>query len=663
MNISGIKYTPNFGRALTTKEKEAYKCLISDAKDQLELRDTSAIIFDFNVPSEKNKNTAIGTTWSESMQKFTRFIKDMTGITSIQLQPQGKIVPDNTSPYSGTNYAYGYHIIDLEKLTQDEYGNILTLKDITDLDKEYNGDKSQREYKTDYSYMFSVQKSTLKKAFRNFKNELSKENPKAIELSKEFDKFKQKNHSWLEKDTLFEALSFHYNTDNYTQWNKTDKDLFASTVKESDREKRINQIKKEFSETIEFESFIQFVADKQQKECRKNINELDIKLYGDCLIGFSQSEIWSNPECFHKNLYYGGPDPDCPETNYIQTWRLNAPDYRKLGECSDDGDLSGLGEVGKFLYEKYSNFFKRYDGLRLDAAWQFITPFIYAETSGSFEEVKLPEINFTIYNIMKAAAKNTLKDKFDENNPENIMLELVGTSADKSRKLTMNIYPHLYTTAYAEFNERPRKFLEKGYLNGNFYTGVGCHDNDSLVNMAKYEKSELHMNNIMSDFKINDSIFEYETDEYKNQDSETKKRENFRTAKFAEIFTVAKQFFTLPDLFGMPQRINLSGKTHPDNWSVRIPSDYERFYFSQLSKGLGLNIPKTYAAAMKMKHINNEYLINKSEELSKILRQKGPLTEAEANLAAKEGNLEKEFYYSSNKRKIANTDNSCNFQV
>ena len=266
--------------------------------------------------------------------------------------------------------------------------------------------------------------------------------------------------------------------------------------------------------------------------------------------------------------------------------------------------------------------------------------------NGNYEEFKLPEINFTIFNIMKAAAKDTLGDKFDEQNPDNIMLELVGMSAGKSREMTINTYPHLYTTAYAEYDETPKKFLEKGYQDGKFYVGVGCHDNDSLVNMARdIYKRDLHTQGMKRDYSLDTSKLAFEAEEYKKQGEDAKVQEDFRTAKFGEIFTSAKQFFTLPDMFGMEERINISGKASKDNWTIRIPSDYEKFYFSQLSNGFGLNIPKALATAMGMKHSSNEELIKKCNEAAEILRSKGPMTEKEANLAEKQGLLSNKFEY------------------
>ena len=486
----------------------------------------------------------------------------------------------------------------------------------------------------------------LKQSYMNFRKLLDNEDLSAIKLNNEFTDFKKENESWLQKNALFEALKYHYSISDFSKWDEVDRNLYSSKLPENIREQRILELNQEYKDIIDYENFKQFIASKQQVESREFLNSENIRLYGDCLIGFSQSEMWSNIDCFRENLYYGGPDPGCPETNCIQTWGLPALDYTKLGECGEDGDLSQLGEVGKFLYDKYTTFFKRYDGIRMDAAWQFVTPFIYQAVNGNYEEFKLPEINFTIFNIMKAAAKDTFGSKFDENNLDNIMLELVGMSADKSREMTLNKYPHLYTTAYAEYDETPKKFFEKGYQNGKFYVGVGCHDNDSLVNLAKdVNKRKLHISGMQRDYGLNLSKLQYISPKYINQTPEQKKEEDFRTAKFSEIFTSSKQFFTLPDMFGMSERINISGKADKNNWTVRIPSDYERFYYSQLANGYGLNMPKVLAVAMDMAHKDNQKLIEKCNEAAEILRSDGPMTELEVNDAFAKGEIKTKFEY------------------
>ena len=180
--------------------------------------------------------------------------------------------------------------------------------------------------------------------------------------------------------------------------------------------------------------------------------------------------------------------------------------------------------------------------------------------------------------------------------------------------------------------------MEKGYARDNFYVGVGCHDNESLVNQARDEhKVKMHTDGMKRDYGVSPS--DLSTDK-------SDKSENFRNAKLAEIFSTAKQFFTLPDMFGMEQRINISGKMSPDNWAVRIPSDYEKFYHSQLSNGYGLNMPKALEGGLLMNGFDkNHPLVKKCREAAEILRSSGPMTEKEANLVDEQGKLDKKFQY------------------
>ena len=467
---------------------------------------------------------------------------------------------------------------------------------------------------------------------------------KLSDLKVDFEIFKIENSSWLESQALFEILANKYQSEDFYSWNEIDRELFNSDFPIEKRNQRINELKEENKKEIDFIQFIQFIADKQQREAKKKFANKDIKIYGDCLIGFSPSEVWANKNCFTKGQYYGGPDPNCPETNGIQTWNLTALDYTKIGEFN--GNVDELGESGKLLYKKYCQFFKRYDGLRMDAAWQFVTPFVYSENNGQYNQISLPQMDYIILDIMKQAAIDTLGQDFEKLYPDNIMLELVGMSADESRELTRNTYPHLYTTAYSQYDERPKKFLEKGYENGKFYVGAGCHDNETLVGMARnLEQREIQSQGFYDDYEMRLKNFEYNCEEFNSQNEELKTQENFRNAKFGEIFTSKNQFFTLVDAFGMSERINISGKQSSDNWSVRIPSDYEKFYHSQIQNGYGLNLPKAMLNALKMQGNDNSKLSEKLYQASELLRQTGAKTQNEADILEKEGKIGIRFKY------------------
>ncbi len=624
MHINKVQHQ-NFQRALTSKELSDYKKTIQNAKDELNIKDTTAIAFDFNYPSEKGKNTSIGTSFSNYAYDFNDFLKTMMGVNSIQLQPQGKISEGNTSPYSGTNFALGEHIIDLNLLTTKEYGNLLDKDYVAELDSNYPKDKNKREYHTDYDWALTNQEKALRIAWQKFEQ--------SNELKKDFENFKKENSNWLEYEAMFDVLSKKYNTTNFSEWSEIDKNLYNKDFPSDIRQRRIQKLKKDFKEEIEYKNFVQFLADKQQKSSKARNNKNDIKLYGDDLIGFSQSEVWGNKACFKDNEFYGATE---------SSWGVGAPDYSKIGKC-DGKDTSELGETGKFLYNTFLEFFKRYDGIRVDAAWQFVTPIIYNQFG---EKIPSQGVKDTIFNIINLAAKEAYGEDFDEKNPDNIMVEMIGRSSVEGAKITKNIYPQLYTTLL-EYTDKNPKFREdiEGLKSGKYYIGTSCHDNETLVNNSRnISLREAHFDQMRNDYNLNENNLGFECEEYKTQNGEQKRQEDFKTAKLAEVFTTSKQFFTLPDAFGMSERVNTAGEVNNTNWTIRIPVDYEKFYYSQLSNGYGINLPKVLDTAMEMKNIQNPALSKKLKGFSEILRQKGPMTTEEADKLEKQHKI-KTFNY------------------
>ena len=63
--------------------------------------------------------------------------------------------------------------------------------------------------------------------------------------------------------------------------------------------------------------------------------------------------------------------------------------------------------------------------------------------------------------------------------------------------------------------------------------------------------------------------------------------------KLAEIFASKAEniqvFFT--DLFGLKQTYNTPGTSGDQNWSLRLPDDFEDLYFRNSKDGLALNLP------------------------------------------------------------------------
>ena len=614
MKISSINESTSFGRALTTKEKKEFTKLQEEARRQLDLDKTTATIFDFSVPSGKN-DPGIGTSFSPQAQELAGMLKTMCGVNSIQLQPQGEISNMVRSPYSGTSFSLGMHIIDLNKLNDEAYGELLTTED---LNSPYMHRTSSSKT-VDYNNVFAEdgQKAMLQKAYARF-TELDASSP----MKKEFETFKQENVYWLEKDALFEAAVIKTGEGDMKKWPQEYQDIYATP---NGNQELISQLREVTDEkgnnVVEFNEFVQFIADKQQKESKANFNAKGIDIYGDCQIGFSQKDFWAHKSAFYPNYEFG-----CEIGGGNHSCWSPAIDFSKLN-----------GEAGELLSNKFDLFFKRYNGVRIDAAWQLINPLICEPWMKNGVETKDQDGNKLgrpidnqpmVPNGGRKIIKDIILKAADKNNVshDKIFLELLGGKSYDSLDAVKGLGTTLiHITRYGSGDWGRVKYYESKSENkyqnmrpGDYTIGPGTHDNESLIEQAENAKDRAWY--LAHDLHLDPNKLQYS-------------QSALRDAVFAELFTTANQFATLPDILGSSRRINTPNTT-TDNWGYRAPKDVEREYHKNLSEGKGLNYADSLAKAVKAKQYGHaSYLTTQLEKFANILREKGPMTTADADRA------------------------------
>lgn len=618
MKISNINSQVNFGRAFTTNEKKEYEKVQAQARKELGLDKTTATIFDFSVPAG-TKDTGIGTTFSKEAQGLADMLKAMCGINSIQLQPQGEISNYVRSPYSGTGFSLGAHIIDLTKLQDEKYGKLLNSED---MNSPYM--TRVRDHETvDYDNVFAQdgQKAMLKKAYLNFEKL-----PATSPLKKEFELFKKENSYWVEKDALFEAVAVDNGTKNVKEWSYEDQNVFATKEGNAKRISELRKVKDEDgTNVVDFEEFVQFIADKQQKDAKAEYNKKGIDLYGDCQIGFSDKDVWAHKSAFSRTYEFGC---DIGNGNY-SCWSP-AIDFDKID-----------GEAGELLSKKFDLFFKRYNGVRIDAAWQLINPLVcspwmeYGHTKFDNNGNKLGhklERQPKVADNGKHIINNIILKAADDNNVphDKVFLELLGGNSYRTLDAVKDSGATLiHITRYAGDTWGRVKFYESEgenkYQNmkpGQYTIGPGTHDDYSLLEQAENGRGRAYL--LANDLSLNKYSLEHS-------------RERLSEAMFAELFTTKNQFATLPDIVGSDKRIN-TPNVLAGNWEYRISPNYEKEYHTNLAQGKGLNMPDALSKALRAKKHGRAAagLIAKLDNFAKILRQQGPMTTKEADKLIKQ---------------------------
>lgn len=614
MKVENVRNNLAFGRALSAKEKKEYTKTINEAKQTLGTGKTTATVFDFSIPSSKN-NTGIGTSFSDDAQKMAEFLSTMCGVNSIQLQPQGEISNHVRSPYSGTSFSLGSHIIDLNKLTSEEYGKLLAPSDLkTPFTTRVKDDRY-----VDYDNIFADdgQRAMLKKAYTRFEK-LDESDP----LKKEFENFKHENSYWLERDALFEAAATENGTKDVKQWSERDKNIYAHKTPDYERIEELKHVQDENGmNVVDFEEFVQFIADKEQKEAKANFNNKGIEIYGDCQIGFSSKDVWA-----HKNAFYPNYEFGCDIGGGQYSCWSPAIDFSKLD-----------GEAGELLSQKFDLFFRRYDGVRIDAAWQLIDPIICETIKENGKDKYDKNGNKLgrrldnqprIKNGGREIIENIILKAADKNNVphDKVFLELLGGNSYNTLDTAKSLGTELiHITRYGGDSWGRVKYYESQgdnkYQNmrpGQYIIGPGTHDDTSLIEQAENGQSRAEY--LSGDLKVS-------CNELKNSSKK------MADAIFAELFTTKNQFATLPDILGSRRRIN-TPNTKQGNWSYRSPQNYEEYYHKNLSQNKGLNLPDALSKAIKAKQNGGKNtLTDKLDYFAEILRQDGPMTEKEANKA------------------------------
>ena len=627
----------NFKRIPNQSEMKVY---VSSVNEGLRLlnKQVDIIIHNASAPSVPAENLGIGTLFSRTVQeKLIPFLK-AHGFTGIQQEPNNLRKQGDPSPYAPESSTKNIFMIPIEKLTTEKYGKILP-KGIFEYFINHIKDKDNVNYKE----VNNIYDRTLRVAFDNFN--------KGTILKNEFLDFKKKNAESMEKAAIFRVLKNLYNRD-WKEWPELDKKLFVSgnSHKEKESKIRISDIKSLYKNDIDYFMFQQFLIDIENKESNRLAKQTGIKIIGDSPVATPEADEWINQDLFLEGKAIGCP-PDFFSKDG-QRWGFGYFNPKYI--FNPDGTL---GKAGKILKEKYDKFFESFPGgLRIDHVIGLVDPFIYTVKSKKM----LPENSGRIY-----SQKGEFKKKPEEYS--NIMEKIVLQSAkehgiDKSNIICEDL---------GEPNKNTQDVMNKLDLSGLSVTQfdyrgktapaknvimIGSHDNMSFIEYVESFFNKVFgkdVNERKSGVKILDRIksilhIKYNVDsdlahfmkktKYLAEDTApknvTKKelkeykqllrtdKNKFIEASFVELFTSPARrvqiFFS--DFWGLGKTYNRPGTTE-GNWSLRIPSDFEKEYYSAVADRKAPNMAATIASALRHRGLdkNHPQLMKDLDESARIL--------------------------------------------
>lgn len=596
-----------------TLEKNATKT-IHKALKALDKKNLALIIHSGSFPAAEGENTGFGSVNSNGGKEVIDFASGI--FNAIQLGPAGKTKGCDSSPYTGTIFSGNPLFIDLKELTDKKWGNILSEETYNEI---VNGNPNKDINKTAYSYIYKKQGEALLEAWNNFKSKASKK------VMKEFEVFKRDNNEWLDKDSLYEALSIEHGNDYWPLWNsETDKNLFNPKSIEEKLEfaKRIEEISNKYADEIDFYKFVQFVLEKQTQETLDYAKHKDIKMIADRQVAFSDRDTWA-----YQSLFLDGWMLGCPPDYFSkdgQAWGFPVMNPEKL--FHEDGSLDEGGILMKNLFKKM--FKENPGGVRIDHIVGLIDPWVYKAgkkpkieqgagrlySSPEHPELKkyaipsMEDLDMTLEadkeKRVKTLSKAQIKKygrliekiviaaaKEEGLNKDAIVCEDLGTLTNpvaavmkeyglQGMKLTQFVVP-----------EKPEHPYRCKNINEKTWAMVGTHDNEPIKmwadSMINTHEGYLHVKNLVEDLDFPD---------WDNKDALivelTKNADFLAQTKLVEIFASKAEniqiFFT--DYFKIYDVYNKPGTSGDANWSLRLPDNFKSMETINLANILKLAI-------------------------------------------------------------------------
>ena len=590
-----------------------YTDVIQKALKALGKKNFAFIIHSGSFPAAQGENTGFGSINSNGGREVIDYASGI--FNAIQLGPAGKTKSCDSSPYTGTIFSGNPLFIDLKQLTTDEWNNILSTETYNAI---VANNPNKNVNKTAYSYIYKQQNEALEEAWNKFK---AIDNP---QLKKEFENYKIENDYWLDKDSLYEALSIEHGNDYWPLWeSETDKNLFNPKSNEEKIEfaKRINEISKKYEDAIEQYKFVQFVLNKQNEKTREYAKQKNIKMIADRQVAFSDRDTWA-----YQSLFLEGWMLGCPPDYFSkdgQAWGFPVMNPDRM--YNDDGSLDEGGILLKNLYKKM--FRENPGGVRIDHIVGLIDPWVYKagkkpridQGAGRlYSSPEHPELaRFAIARMedldmeLEADKEKRVKTLSNEQihkygrliekiviaaaeeeglDKDAIVCEDLGTLTNpvaavmkeyglQGMRLTQFVVP-----------EKPKHPYRCCNIDERCWAMVGTHDNEPIKmwanSMINTHEGYLHVKNLVDDLFA----------ECGNKDEiitrMTQDAEFLTQTKLVEIFASKAEnvqiFFT--DFFKIYDVYNRPGPSGDENWSLRLPDNFKELQPINLANILKLAI-------------------------------------------------------------------------
>lgn len=567
--------------------------LIDAALAELGVRRLLLSIHDVSFPSDADEDVGRGSPYTRASERLLTFLRGL-GFTGLQLGPQGQTSADNPSPYDGTFFSRNVDSIPLRALAP--------FVDTTGAATGATTERADhlRAHTTLHGLVARMRESAP--------------------IATRTDAFALANMEWLMRDGLYDAIRTSYGDIGFRDWPEHGDRAFW------DRDP--SALLQRFAPHIRRYAMAQTIAHEAHAEFRKRAGALGLVLYADLQVGTSDADAWARASSFLPDWVMGAPPSRTnPEG---QPWGYGVIDPAK----GDDG----------FFTARIEKAFAEYDGLRIDHPHGLVCPWVYrpgtadpeaAVRAGSrlHESPDRPEL--ARYAITRDDQLDHGQPRFsdewviDLDSPQidkyaNRFDAIVATAIRTGRAPSslacevLSTAPHplrcvLERHGLGRFRVTQKANLDDpsdGYRSENAETPdwamIGNHDTPPVFSLTRTWTPER---------KAKWADYLGPRLELATSDVERLSDPGFLAqALLADLFACPAENVSIffGDLFGYEDSFNVPGLVSSQNWSLRLPSDFESLYRER-----GLDIPLALAMALEAKSSSSGL----AEKLRRFIRQ------------------------------------------
>lgn len=601
--------------------------LIEQARRQLDIRRLAFSIHDASFPAHE-LDIGRGSPYSPAARSLAEFISGL-GFDVLQLGPQGESTASNPSPYDTTTFSRSTLSIDTASLVEPEAGALLGE---SELRTALAGRPAMSALRADHDFAWRAQHALLRRAFRRLQQEPT--TPVRAELKNRIAAFAEANADWLPRDGLYDALAELHGGHGFRDWPEPDRRL--PNPRPSERERfahRRRELEDLFSETIAFHAFTQYLAHVQHARFRRELAGLDLHVYGDMQIGLADRDVWALEPLFLQGYRLGAPPSRTNPAGQPWGYPVFDPDLYREGE--------GAGPVVRLLRRQLDLAFEAYDGLRIDHPHGLVCPWVYhtdgleptpAVRDGArlFSVAGLPGHEaLSRYDIVREDQIDRKREPWADDwvrelEPEQvdryaILFDEVAAAATRADSGSEAILCEVLSTLPFPLQQVMTRF---GLGRFRVTSKLDPSDPDDPYRIEAAEAPDWMMIGTHDTPSIWALLSTWDEPRRRARAShaadclepDPRRREHFAAvlvrepgllahAMLAEIFTSAAHnvlvFFS--DLFGISESYNQPGTISTENWSLRIPPDFQTVYHERVLRHRALDIRLALALALRAK--------------------------------------------------------------